>query len=87
MKEIELYDILTLGDGSEYTVLKILEESNKKYYLLAPVNQEEEPDLENLKIVQEIIDGDKKLLQEEDDDNQLKKISAKFLATLKEELE
>ena len=41
MKEIELYDIITLGDDSEYTILKILKDSGKKYYLIAPVNEEE----------------------------------------------
>ena len=40
MKKIELYDIITLEDNTEYTVLKILQEENKKYCLLAPVDEE-----------------------------------------------
>lgn len=86
MSEIELYDILTLEDGSEYTVLNILEQDSKKYYLLSPINEEEEPDFENLKIVQEIIDSGVKRLKEEEDEETLTKLSAKFLSLLEEEL-
>lgn len=87
MSEIELYDILTLEDGSEYTVLNILEQDSKKYYLLSPINEEEEPDFENLKIVQEIIDSGVKRLKEEVDEKILAKLSTKFLSLLEEELE
>lgn len=87
MSEIELYDILTLEDGSEYTVLNMLEQDSKKYYLLSPINEEEEPDFENLKIVQEIIDSGVKRLKEEVDEKILAKLSTKFLSLLEEELE
>ena len=43
MKKIELYDIITLEDNTEYTILKMLSESNKNYCLLAPVDEDEEP--------------------------------------------
>ena len=50
MKEIELYDIITLEDDTEYTVLKMIDKNEKKYCLLATVDEEEEPDMENIKI-------------------------------------
>ena len=40
MKEIEIYDILTLGDGSEYTVVQMLQYEGKTYYLIAPVDEQ-----------------------------------------------
>lgn len=87
MKEIELYDIITLGDDSEYMILKILKESEKKYYLIAPVNEQEEPNMQELKIVEEIkIDG-KIILQEEIEEQHLEKLSVQFLELLKEDLQ
>ena len=48
MKEIELYDIITLENDEEYTVVKEIKEKDKTYYLLVPVDEEEEPDVENI---------------------------------------
>lgn len=70
MKEIKLYDILTLSDDKDYTVLKIIDKNMKKYYLLSETDKEEVPNLENMKIVEKINDyklsvvKDKKLLLE-----------------------
>ena len=55
MKEIELYDIITLDNDEEYTVVKEIKEKDKTYYLLVPVDEEEEPDVENIRIVEKII--------------------------------
>ncbi len=52
MKEIELYDIITLDNKEDYTVIKIINDSGKTYYLLAPVDEDETPDLENIRIVE-----------------------------------
>ncbi|MCI6266197.1 MAG: DUF1292 domain-containing protein [Erysipelotrichaceae bacterium] len=87
MKEIELYDIITLGDESEYTILKMLEYSGKKYYLIAPIDKEENPDMENVKIVEAIKKEEKIMIQEETDENRLKELSKLFLNLLKEDLE
>ena len=59
MKEIELYDIITLENDEEYTVVKEIKEKDKTYYLLVPVDEEEEPDVENIRIVEKIIKEDK----------------------------
>ena len=52
MKEIELYDIITLDNKEDYTIIKIINDSGKTYYLLAPVDEDETPDLENIRIVE-----------------------------------
>lgn len=87
MKEIELYDIITLDNDEEYTIVKILIENQKKYYLLAPVNEEEEPDLEKIKIVEEIIENGEILLDLVEDEKILATLSKKFLLSLRESLD
>ena len=86
MKEIELYDIITLDNDEEYTVLQSLNEFGKKYFLLAVVDEEEEPDLENIKIVEEIKENGKIIVEEVEDTMLLQKLSKKFLELLKENL-
>ncbi len=87
MNPIEVYDIITLNNKEEYTVIKILNESGKKYYLLSKVNEEEEPDLENIKIVEEITENGKIKLKEVKDEEHLKKLSIQFLNSLKKGLD
>ena len=87
MKEIELYDIITLDNNEEYTILKMLNDNNKKYYLLAPVDEEEEPDMESVKIVEEINENGLIRIAEIEDDALLKKLSKSFLSSLRESLE
>ena len=87
MENIELYDIITLDNNEEYSVIKILEEEGKKYYLLAWVDEEEEPDLENIKIVEKVIENGKILLEEIEDEELLKKLSKQFLQSLRETLD
>lgn len=87
MKPIELYDIITLKDGSEYTILKILENQGKKYFLLAPVDSQEEPNMEEIKIVEAMIENNKIIVKEEEDQEKLQELSKLFLASLKESLE
>ena len=83
MKEIELYDIITLDNEEEYTVLKILNDNNKKYYLLAPVDEEEEPDMENIDIVEEQKEGSRLVIEEIEDEQLLKRLSQLFLDSLR----
>ena len=87
MKEIELYDTITLDNEEEYTVIKIQNYEGKKYFLLAPVDKDEEPDLENIKIVEEIKENNETVIEEIDDDKILAKLSNIFLKSLKEELD
>lgn len=86
MKKIELYDIITLEDNTEYTVLKMLQEENKQYCLLAPVDEEEEPDMEAIKIV-ELKEENSKTIVEEIDEELNKKLAKKFLNLLREGIE
>ena len=87
MEQIELYDIITLEDEMEYAVLKILENQGKKYLLLAPVDEEEEPDMEAIKIVEEVMENNKTMIQEEEDEERLKELSKLFLSSIRETLE
>ena len=52
METVELYDILTLSNNKEYTVLRKLDIDNKKYYLLSEIDSEENPIIDSLKIVE-----------------------------------
>ena len=87
MKKIELYDIITLDNDEEYTILKILNEKENKYYLLAKVDEEEEPDMENIKIVQEVLEDGTIAIEEIEDETLLKKLSKDFLSSLRENIE
>ena len=86
MKKIELYDIITLEDNTEYTILKMLSEGNKNYCLLAPVDEDEEPNMEELKIVELKKENDKTIVEELDEElNQ--SLAKKFLNLLREGIE
>ncbi len=86
MKEIELYDIITLEDDTEYTVLKMIDKNEKKYCLLASVDEEEEPDMENIKIVELIKENNETVIQ--DIEEELAPTLAKeFLKSLREGIE
>ena len=86
MKEIELYDIITLDNKEEYTVIKIIKELEKKYYLLAPVDEEEEPDLENIRIVEEIKKEEKTTIKDVVGEN-AKRLSDLFIDELRKGIE
>ena len=85
MKKIELYDIITLEDNTEYTVLKMLLEENRQYCLLAPVDEEEDPDVEHIKIV-ELKEENNKTKIKETTEETTKKMARKFLDSLREGL-
>ena len=82
MSEIEVYDILTLEDNEEYSVLKKIKENNKTYLLLAPVDKEEVPNFDELKIVEEVIENQEVIVEDVTDDELLKSLSTKFLASI-----
>ena len=87
MKEIELYDIITLEDKTEYTVLKMIKELNKVYYLLAPIDEEEEPDMGNVKIVERQQVGEKVIVKELENQELQQDLAKKFLTLLSKEIE
>lgn len=87
MNKIEQYDIITLDNNDEYTVIKIVKENDKKYYLLAWIDENEEPDMENIKIVEEIIEDGKLKMEEIEDEQLANKLSKKFLSALRETME
>ena len=87
MKTIELYDIITLDNDEEYTVIKIFNENGKKYYLIAPVDDEEEPDVENIKIVKALEKNGEIEIEEIEDEKLLKRLAKEFFNSLREGLE
>lgn len=82
MKEIELYDIITLDNKEDYTVIKIINDSGKTYYLLAPVDEEETPDLENIRIV-EVKKKDNKTIIVDAKDEEKGRLSDLFIDELR----
>ena len=50
MNKIELYDIITLDDDKDYSVTRIIDLENETYYLLTEVDNEENPNFDNMKI-------------------------------------
>lgn len=86
MKELDLYNIITIDNDKEYTILKNTNFNDRKYYLIAPVNKEEEIDAENIKIVEEIKKDGKIMIQEVINDETLKVLSKIFLNSIKEDI-
>lgn len=86
MKELDLYDIITIDNDKEYTILKNTNFNDRKYYLIAPVNKEEEIDAENIKIVEEIKKEGKIMIQEVINEETLKALSKIFLNSIKEDI-
>lgn len=85
MKKIELFDIITLENDEEYTLIKKLKKQEKEYLLIAPVNEEENPDLENAKIVEMIEENNKVIIEDVENTELLEKLSNEFLALLRKE--
>lgn len=87
MKKIELYDIITLKDKTEYTVLKMLNDEGNLYYLLAPIDEDEEPDMELIKIVKVTEKEEKTLISENIPEEKKQKLAKLFLASFREGLD
>lgn len=85
MNKIELYDILTLNNNEEYTVLEIIDKIEKRYLLIAPIDENEEPNFDDLKIVEEIIENEKLIINEVTDENVIVELSEKFISKLEEQ--
>ena len=87
MKQLELYDIITLDNDEEYTILKIIQNEEKTYLLLAWIDEDEEPDMEKIKIVEQVQENNQIAIEEIKDEKQIKKLSKLFLESLKGILE
>lgn len=86
MTKLELYDIVTMSDNSEYTIIKTINYAEQKYYLLASIDKMEVPDMENLVIVKETLIGNQILFQEETEEQKLKEVSKLFLDLITNEI-
>lgn len=84
MNKIELYDIITLANNEEYTVLEIVDKFEKRYLLLSPVDENEEPNFDIIKIVEEINENNKITIKEVIDESIIVDLSERFLNKLEE---
>ena len=82
MKEIELYDIITLENNKEYTVLRLLELDENTYYLLSEIDDDENPNLEEIRIV-EILNN---TLQDVTNETKLEELKELFISSLDAEI-
>ena len=87
MKEIELHDIITLDNNEEYTVIKKINEQGKKYLLLAPVDEDENPDVESIKIVEQKNENNILKIVDVKNNDTLKRLSTTFLSELRKGLD
>ena len=87
MKEIEIYDIITLDNNEEYTVIKKINEQEKKYLLLAPVDEDENPDVESIKIVEQKNENNILKIVDVKNNDTLKRLSTTFLSELRKGLD
>ena len=87
MKEIEIYDIITLDNNEEYTVIKKINEQAKKYLLLAPVDEDENPDVESIKIVEQKNENNILKIVDVKNNDTLKRLSTTFLSELRKGLD
>lgn len=87
MKEIETYDIITLDNNEEYTVIKKINEQGKQYLLLAPVDEDENPDVESIKIVEQKNENNILKIVDVKNNDTLKRLSTTFLSELRKGLD
>ena len=83
MKELELYDILTTSNNKEYTILRMINLEEKEYFLLAEIDEEENPILDELKIVEY---KDQNTLLEITNEDLLKELGELFTSALEADI-
>jgi len=79
MNKIELYDIITLDDDKDYSVTRIIDLENETYYLLTEVDNEENPNFDNMKIVKDNKDN---TLQPIENKEKLEELKELFISSL-----
>ena len=87
MKEIEIYDIITLDNNEEYIIKKKINEQGKKYLLLAPVDEDENPDVESIKIIEQKNENNILKIVDIKNNDTLKRLSTTFLSELRKGLD
>lgn len=78
MKEIEVYDILTLDNDEEYIVIKKTTYSGKEYLLLSPIDKKENLDLVNIKIVEKVMEDNELTVEIIEDRELIEGLSRRF---------
>lgn len=82
MNKLELYDVLTLKDNKEYCVLRMYEELDNLYLLLAEIDSNEEL-TDNYRIVKQVIDNNQMFIENINDPEKINKLKEIFIPMLK----
>ncbi len=85
MKELELYNILTLGNDEKYTIVSKTTKDNKEYAMLVMVDDDENPIPEKVKIVEVIDNGTS--VKEVDDKKTLELVALELTKNALDELD
>ncbi len=90
MESLELFDILTLEDDKDYTVACMTNYQNAEYLYLIEVDEEENPVVNNQKIVKKVVnDGESsvEIVTEKEELDALSKIFFELFRHMAEEEE
>ena len=83
--ELELYDIITLSNKKEYTILRMIEEEDgNTYFLLALMNGDEPTD--TLEIVRYVKNDDEERIEMIEDEDKLNLLKEDFMQLLDEDM-
>lgn len=81
MNKLELYDVLTLNDNKEYCILRMYEELDNMYLLLAEIDSEEEP-TDNYRIVKQVFENNQMFIENIEDPEKINKLKEIFIPML-----
>ena len=82
--ELELYDIITLSNNKEYTILRMIEEEDGNTYFLLALMDDDEP-TDTLEIVRYVKD-DEERIEMIDDEDKLNLLKEDFIQLLDEDM-
>ena len=82
--ELELYDIITLSNNKEYTILRMIEEEDGNTYFLLALMDDDEP-TDTLEIVRYVKDDEERIEMIEDEDK-LNLLKEDFMQLLDEDM-
>lgn len=85
MNELELYNILTLGNDEKYTIISKTTKDNKEYAMLVMVDDDENPIPEKVKIVEVTANGTR--VKNVDDEKTLELVALELAKNALDELD
>lgn len=85
MNELELYNILTLGNDEKYTIISKTTKDDKEYAMLVMVDDDENPIPEKVKIVE--VTGNGTRVKDVDDEKALELVALELTKNALDELD